>query len=78
IDLSQFVSKTSHDKEVAELQEQIDALTAENTQLKSVEEKTGLTFMQIIGITAGAIILIAVICGAVSIFRKKKDDYYRW
>ena len=78
IDLSQFVSKSSHDREVAELQEQIDTLTAENTQLKSVEEKTGLTFMQIIGITAGAIILIAVICGAVSIFKKKKDDYYRW
>lgn len=78
IDLSQFVSKSLHDREVAELQEQIDTLTAENTQLKSVEEKTGLTFMQIIGITAGAIILIAVICGAVSIFRKKKDDYYRW
>ncbi len=78
IDTTKFVTKASHEKEVAELQERIDTLTAENTQLKTVEEKTGLTFMQIIGITAGGILLIAIICGIVSICKKRKDDYYGW
>lgn len=78
IDTAKFVTKASHDAEVAELQAQIDTLTAENTQLKSIEEKTGLTFMQIIGITAGGILLIAIICGIVSICKKRKDDYYGW
>lgn len=78
IDTTKFVTKASHEAEVAELQERIDTLTAENTQLKSVEEKTGLTFMQIIGITAGGILLIAIICGIVSICKKRKDDYYGW
>ena len=78
IDTTKFVTKASHDAEVAELQAQIDTLSAENTQLKSIEEKTGLTFMQIIGITAGGILLIAIICGIVSICKKRKDDYYGW
>ena len=77
IDLSKFVTKASHEREVAELQEKIDVLTAENTRLKNVEEKTGLTFMQIIGVTAGGLLLIGIICGIASIAKKRKNGY-RW
>lgn len=73
IDLTNYVTKESYDRKVAELEAQIEALQSENRIIGAVERKTGLSFLQVLGIVAGAIVVIVLFCGVVSAIKKKRN-----
>ena len=71
--MTNYVTKENYDRKVAELEAQIEALQSENRIIGAVERKTGLSFLQVLGIVAGAIVVIVLFCGVVSAIKKKRN-----
>ena len=72
VDLSKYILKENYDRKVAELEAKIESMQEEQRIIGAVERKTGLTFFQVLGIVAGAILVLALICGVVVSIKRKR------
>jgi len=76
VDMSKFKTEAEYNQMKAELEARIAELEDSlDTEQDSEESKEGMSFKQILGISLGAVLLVAIVVAVVTVKNKRKGDY---
>ena len=76
VDMSKFKTEAEYNQMKAELEARIAELEDSlDTDQDSEQPKDGMSFKQILGISLGAVLLVAIVVVVVTVKNKRKGDY---
>ena len=76
VDMSNFKTVAEYNQMKAELEARIAELEgSQNADQDSKQPEEGMSFKQILGISLGAVLLVAIVVAVVAVKNKRKGDY---